>query len=72
MKFKPSAWKGKADPDETYWMDGGETNTYFLNVIRIFYVAGTPAMEEIGKLHKIQLTIRDRIKSVKSDKKITN
>ena len=47
MKFK--TWGSGVDPDSCFWREYGEASTYFLNVIRIFFEAGPPAYEEIGK-----------------------
>ncbi len=46
MKFE--SWGGGVDPDRCYWIERGDFSKFFLNVIRIFYEAGPPVMEEIG------------------------
>ena len=40
---------GTADPDECYWRQRGDHGAYFLVVLRLFYVVGPPAYEEICK-----------------------
>ena len=47
MKFEN--WGGGIDPDRCYWTEHGSFAKYFLNVIRIFYESGPPAMEEMGE-----------------------
>ena len=42
MKFK--TWGSGIDPDSCFWREYGEASTYFLNVIRIFYEFGPPAI----------------------------
>jgi hypothetical protein len=49
LNFRFGKWKGGIDPDECYWNGMGQTEIHFLNVIRIFFEAGPPAMEEIGQ-----------------------
>ncbi len=46
MKF--SIIEDGVDPDLCFWRESGEYNKCFINVIRIYYEVGSPAMEEIG------------------------
>lgn len=48
MKFR--TWSGSVDPDQSFWTESGDTSTFFLNVIRLFYEVGPPAYEQIGIL----------------------
>ncbi len=45
-------WNEDVTPDRTYWAESGKYSNCFLMVIRIFYEAGPPAMEEIGRVIK--------------------
>ena len=47
MKFY--TWDSAIDPDGTFWRESGRYSDYFLNIIRVFYEAGPPAHEQIGK-----------------------
>ena len=40
---------GTADPDECSWRESGKTGVYYVMVLRIFFVMGPPAYEEIGR-----------------------
>jgi hypothetical protein len=37
-------------PDQSIFSDGGRHGVFYLFVIRVFYICGPPAYEEIGKL----------------------
>lgn len=40
------------DPDVLYWTDGAYS-TMYLNYVRLFYIEGEPAHEEIGKCMRV-------------------
>ncbi|XP_019631216.1 PREDICTED: uncharacterized protein LOC109475120 [Branchiostoma belcheri] len=43
------AWSGTTiDPDKSFWYEDGNYRKLFLFIIRVFYVNGPPAYEEIG------------------------
>ena len=46
MQFE--TWNGSVDPEVCIWRESGKMNTYFLNIIRIFFEAGTGAVTSIG------------------------
>ena len=48
MKFHE--WGVGVDPDESCWVESSKFNISFLVVIRLFYVLGVPAYEDIGTL----------------------
>lgn len=41
------------DPDILYWIEG-DYQTMYMNYIRVFYMQGDPAYEEIGVYQKLQ------------------
>ena len=47
MKFRE--WGGGVQPDESFWREHGNATVCFLVIIRVFYVVGPPAYEQIGK-----------------------
>ena len=40
---------GTADPDECSWRESGKHGVNYVMVLRIFFVMGPPAYEEIGR-----------------------
>ncbi|KAK2193363.1 hypothetical protein NP493_15g08002 [Ridgeia piscesae] len=46
--LKMYSWTGSVDPDESYWVESGNTGKAFLNIIRLFYEGAPPAHEQIG------------------------
>jgi len=46
--MKMYSWTGSVDPDESYWVESGNTGKAFLNIIRLFYEGAPPAHEQIG------------------------
>ncbi len=46
MRFKE--WGG-VDPNKSLWREYAEYDTYFLYILRIFYVLGPSVQEQLGK-----------------------
>ena len=49
VRFKQWSWSGESlDSSKTLWREYGNRDTYYLKILRIFYIEGPTQYEEIG------------------------
>ena len=59
VRFKQWSWSGESlDSSKTLWREYGNRDTYYLKILRIFYLEGPTQYEEIGTDHLVSVVVR--------------